>query len=236
MKTGATAGRKRYDIVREDNLKKHNSLFFVKKNSLLYLDTGVRPPRCTRDRTGASQYFGSSEIHPGAQPQWLGWSGLLQVKGCWTCPQVILMWVCHCISEIENFNAVTVTLQSSSAEPKQHSGFNKWWTKWIISQLKNINSSAFHIEWKSAPKLDWLNRELTAHPTAHHVWMAFLQNVGQLHVKCHCCFIGHHVIEINCIYLDCEHSVCVNWTLPQRHFLKTWDQQKHSQCPKCVPP
>lgn len=39
---------------------------------LIYPKAGVCPPRCTRDGEGASQYSGSSEIHPGTQSQWLG--------------------------------------------------------------------------------------------------------------------------------------------------------------------
>lgn len=48
----------------------------------LYLNAGVCSTRCTWDCAGASKCSRSSEIHPGAQPQWLGWPGLLQVKWC----------------------------------------------------------------------------------------------------------------------------------------------------------
>lgn len=47
---------------------------------LLDLNAGVSPERCTRNGAGASQYPRSSKVHPGTQPQWLGWSGLFQVK------------------------------------------------------------------------------------------------------------------------------------------------------------
>lgn len=66
--------------------KKTRLLVLCNKFCLLCLITGVCPPRRTGDRAGASQCSGSSEIHPGTQPQRLGWSGLLQVKWLWiTC-------------------------------------------------------------------------------------------------------------------------------------------------------